>query len=207
MLFPKLEVYLQEALSTFNLNTCPRKAELERLAQWLVRKQLSDELVRFTIICTHNSRRSHIGQFWLAAAGALHGMKLEVFSGGMEATACHPNTLAALERAGAVVKPLSIAPNIHWNVSYGPEGGVEAWSKVYSDSANPQVGYAAVMVCTDADERCPVALGAEARFSLPYQDPKHADGSPQEAAAYDLACRTIGAEMAWVVWWANEMRK
>lgn len=199
VVFPEVEAFLQKASASFDLDASPRKEELARLAQWLSQKQTAEIPARLTVICTHNSRRSHLGQFWLAAAGALQGLRLEAYSGGTEATACHPNTLAALQRAGGRITRISEGGNPHWKIAFGPDEGIEAWSKVYSDPANPQQSYAALMVCTDADEGCPVVLGAEARFSLPYQDPKHADGSPQEEAAYDAACQTIAAEMAWVV--------
>lgn len=199
VLFPEVEAFLEKASASFDLDASPRKAELARLAQWLSEKQAVGIPARLTVICTHNSRRSHLGQFWLAAAGRQYEVSLQAYSGGTEATACHPNTVAALQRAGAEVTRLTEVANPHWRISFGPEGGVEAWSKVYSDPSNPQSDFAAIMVCTDADEACPVVFGAEARFSLPYQDPKHADGSPEEEHAYDVASQTIAAEMAWVV--------
>jgi hypothetical protein len=55
------------------------------------------------------------------------------------------------------------------------------------------------MVCTQADEGCPVVLGAEARFSLPYQDPKAYDGTAQQAEQYDARCRQIAREMFFVM--------
>lgn len=199
VLFPEVEAFLEKASASFDLDASPRKAELARLARWLSEKQTGGIPARLTVICTHNSRRSHLGQFWLAASAALYGVQLQPYSGGTEATACHPNTLAALKRAGAHITRLTEDANPHWQIAFGPEGGIEAWSKVYSDPANPQESYAALMVCTDADEGCPVVQGAESRFSLPYQDPKHADGSSEEEHAYDVASQTIAAEMAWVV--------
>lgn len=204
VLFPRLQTYLEAAISYIDIESSPRKPELERLARWLSEKQAVDTPAHLTVICTHNSRRSHLGQFWLAAAAALYGAKLDAHSGGTEATACHPNTLAALERAGAVVTRISEDGNPHWQIAFSPDTGIEAWSKVYSDPANPQSGYAALMVCTDADEACPLVLGAEARFSLPYQDPKHADGTLEQEIIYDTASHTIAAEMAWLVRTARE---
>lgn len=204
VVFPEVEAFLQKASASFNLDASPRKAELVRLVHWLSEKQAGGIPPELTVICTHNSRRSHLGQFWLVASAAFFGIKLQTFSGGTEATACHPHTLAALERAGARITRISEGGNPHWQIGFGPDTGIEAWSKVYSDPANPQSGYAALMVCTDADEACPLVLGAEARFSLPYQDPKHADGTPEQEIIYDTASHTIAAEMAWVVRNARE---
>jgi arsenate reductase len=38
------------------------------------------------------------------------------------------------------------------------------------------------MTCSEADKNCPIVLGALDRISLPYNDPKEADGTPEEAA-------------------------
>jgi hypothetical protein len=198
-MFTKISETFDQAMQTLRLAESPRKAELERLAQYLTTKAQAGEIPKLIVICTHNSRRSHLGQFWLAVAGAQFEFDLESYSGGTDATACHPNTLAALQRAGAEVTALSAPPNPRYKIGYGEDLAIEAWSKVFSDVGNPQTGFAALMVCTDADEACPIVPGAEARFALPYLDPKHADGTPDEPAAYDLASQTIAGEMAWVV--------
>ena len=56
----------------------------------------------------------------------------------------------------------------------------------------------AVMTCSDADEACPIVQGADARFAIPYEDPKAFDGTREEAWAYDERCRQIAREMLYV---------
>jgi arsenate reductase len=58
------------------------------------------------------------------------------------------------------------------------------FSKHYSDPVNPQEGFAALMVCGDADAGRPFVNGAAVRESMPYLDPKIYDGSVYEAAKY-----------------------
>jgi arsenate reductase (thioredoxin) len=70
-----------------------------------------------------------------------------------------------------------------------------AYSKVYSDPFNPSVGYAAVMTCSHADENCPLVIGAETRISLPFNDPKDFDGTPQEIEKYHERVLEIGREI------------
>jgi hypothetical protein len=51
------------------------------------------------------------------------------------------------------------------------------------------------MTCSDADEACPVVVGAFARYAIPYKDPKQSDGSPAELTRYAERCRQIAREM------------
>ena len=57
------------------------------------RTDLLDQLVTYmkdadspqlNFICTHNSRRSHLGQIWAAIAGAYYNVDVATFSGGTE---------------------------------------------------------------------------------------------------------------------------
>ncbi|MDH4283503.1 MAG: hypothetical protein OEV36_12670, partial [Myxococcales bacterium] len=59
-------------------------------------------------------------------------------------------------------------------------------------------GFAAIMTCSEADQACPAVPGAELRVSLPYDDPKKADGTPDEEAAYDARCLQIATEMLYL---------
>jgi arsenate reductase len=51
------------------------------------------------------------------------------------------------------------------------------------------------MTCSHADQNCPVVIGAAARISLTYDDPKDFDGTPQEMAKYNERVREIGREI------------
>jgi hypothetical protein len=58
------------------------------------------------------------------------------------------------------------------------------FSKNYADRSNPQHGFAALMVCSEADTGCPNVAGAAIRISMPYLDPKLYDDSAFESAKY-----------------------
>jgi arsenate reductase (thioredoxin) len=53
------------------------------------------------------------------------------------------------------------------------------FSKRYDDPSNPQEGFAALMVCDEADAGCPAVRGASLRLSLPFADPKVYDDTPR----------------------------
>jgi hypothetical protein len=59
----------------------------------------------------------------------------------------------------------------------------------------PQQNFAAVMTCSHADASCPLVMGASVRVAIPYEDPKAADGTPEETALYDARSKQIATEM------------
>ncbi len=186
----------------------PRLAELNALAEWIA-EQPADSPVELIFICTHNSRRSHMGQIWAQAAAYHHGLDhIRTYSGGTEATAFNPRAVAALRGLGVGLSTEAPdAANPLYRVELQPDHAPStATSKVYSDAMNPQSGFAAVMTCSDADEACPLVFGAAARFALPYIDPKVADGTDEEAATYRERAEQIGVEMSYVMGRAAALR-
>jgi len=162
------------------------------------KKYKEGETPKVIIICTHNSRRSHLGQIWLATGADYFGLpKIETFSGGTEATAFNPRAVAAMRRIGFDItsenqdesNPLYL---IKWQKEQKPYA---AFSKKYDDPANPQSQFAAIPVCTEADAGCPIILGADFRMPLPYYDPKAFDDTDLESEKYDERARQIGREM------------
>jgi len=193
-----LRDYVEAAVDDFDTIPEDRKRALRKLALFVRTKRSAGESADLIFICTHNSRRSHMGQLWASTAAAWYGVDgVGTYSGGTEATAFNPRAIAALERAGFDIdKPDGDAANPHYRVTYGPDGPVmEAFSKVYSDDTNPQKGFAAVMTCSEADKNCPVVEGAAMRVAVPYVDPKEADDTPEEAARYDERARQIATEV------------
>jgi len=153
---------------------------------------------KLNFICTHNSRRSHLSQVWAQTAAYYHGIEVETFSGGTEATAFHPNAVAALQRAGFEIKNPG-GDNPRYEVQFNEEvAPMICYSKKFDEDPNPQSDFAAIMTCSEADEACPVVFGADQRIKLFYEDPKVADGTPQGASKYDERCRQIAAEMFYV---------
>lgn len=195
-LFSEIEQYV----AALPLPAEARRDALDALARFLRSRLDAGEVPDVIFICTHNSRRSHFGQVWAQALAAHAGLPLRAWSGGTEATACNPRTIRALEQAGFRAEQLDEGANPRYRIRFSEGGeGVEAWSKVYSDPANPQSGFAAVMTCDSANEACPVVQGAAARFAIMYEDPKRFDGSPGEEAAYAERCLQIASELMYVM--------
>ncbi len=198
---PKLEDYLLNVLKEIERIPDERKELLSEFSDYIRAKKEAGEEIKLNFICTHNSRRSHIGQLWAQVAAEYYDIeKVYTFSGGTEATAFNPNAIAAMERSGFKVSKGVGGQNPRYQVSYSrksPE--MVLFSKKYDDQINPRAGFAAIMTCSEADDECPIVRGAEKRIPLHYEDPKAFDGTPQEAAKYDERCRQIAIEMLYVM--------
>ena len=190
----KLATYLEAIAADRDAIPSDRVRILEEIVDYISSK---DE-PKLNFICTHNSRRSHLSQIWAQAFAHKFSIPLATFSGGTEATAFNPNAVAALQRAGFDISKKG-EYNPRYEVSFDEKAHpVIAFSKRYEDSPNPTRDFAAIMTCSEADAECPVVLGADTRIKLFYQDPKIADGTPNEASTYDERCRQIAKEMFYV---------
>jgi len=198
----KLQKYCNGLGAEFDEIAAKRRDTLNAIGRYIVDRKKAGKEAQITVICTHNSRRSHMGQIWLQTAAEFYGISgIKTYSGGTEASTFNPRAVAALERAGFVInKEDSDEKNPVYTIQLG-EGieGVQAFSKKYTDTTNPQTEFAAILVCTQADEACPIVRGADGRFSLPYQDPKLFDGTGIESDKYDERCRQIAREMFYIM--------
>jgi len=194
--FPKLRERIQHSwMSKPDLS--PDREQVLNNLKTAIRD--SQSTTRLVFICTHNSRRSHLAQLACLAAARWYGHEhITTYSGGTEATAFHPNAVDALKRAGFQVTSEG-TDNPVYTVRLGPDGpSTGCFSKVYDHPENPSSDFIAVMVCSDADENCPFVPGARHRISLPYDDPKTADNTPEAAATYDERLDQIAREIFWV---------
>lgn len=206
-LHPQVGEYVTERIAEFDQIDAERRGELEALAGYVLDRRKADKPVSLTFVCTHNSRRSHLAQLWTAVAAVQYGVEgIHTYSGGTEATAMNPRTVDALRRAGMTIATDDTAPllatdfNPRYRVRFGPkETDQTCFSKIYDRDPNPASEFAAVMTCSHADENCPVVRGSDFRIAVRYEDPKVADGTPEEAAAYDERSRQIAREMLYMM--------
>lgn len=200
-MYPKLEQYIKSAIDDFETISKERQEKLREIGTLIRNNKAESIQSQLTFICTQNSRRSHLSQIWTATAAAYYRESVKTFSGGTEATAFNPRAVAAIERAGFVVsKDTKNAKNPHYLVRYSEgEEALECFSKKYNDSFNPQNSFIAVMTCSDADEACPIVLGAKSRVAIPYIDPKVSDNTEKEAQTYDERCKQIATEMLFLM--------
>ncbi|MEM7159998.1 MAG: protein-tyrosine-phosphatase [Myxococcota bacterium] len=199
-LHPALHSYVERALPAIETLEPARRELLDSIAAFVKQQIAAGEPARLVFICTHNSRRSHIGQLWASAAAAWHGLEgVETFSGGTEATAFNPRAVAAMRDAGFEIEATTEGDNPRYRATVAEDGlALEVFSKRYDDPANPTRDFAAVMTCTEADQACPHVEGAALRIALPYVDPKISDDTPEQARIYGERVRQIGIEMLYL---------
>ncbi|PHX61955.1 MAG: protein-tyrosine-phosphatase [Flavobacteriales bacterium] len=177
-----------------------RQAVLQPLIDYIQNKVNNQEEIRLNFICTHNSRRSHLSQIW-AQTMAFHFQIQNVFcySGGTEATAMFPKVGETLTNQGFDIQKISDTENPVYEVKFDEnQPAIICFSKTYFDDFNPKNNFGAIMTCNNADEGCPMVLGAEARFPIKYNDPKAFDGTPEMNEKYTERSLKIASEMYFV---------
>jgi arsenate reductase len=196
-LVDKLKATSESLIQDFEAISDDRKSLLDELSIYIAGKLNSQREVNLIFICTHNSRRSHMAQIWAQAAAYFFEIKnIKTFSGGTQKTAFNSHAVDALKKAGFKIKKQEEGSNPKYRVKFSKkEKPLVCFSKKYSHKKNPHQDFVAVMTCSDADESCPVIVGAEYRTTIKYDDPKIFDSTDKAAFAYEERSLQIGTEM------------
>ncbi|QBN20580.1 protein-tyrosine-phosphatase [Flavobacterium nackdongense] len=198
MLFPAIE----NVIKTLNFESISeeRKTVLQPLIDYTQRKVYNGKEIRLNLICTHNSRRSHLSQVWAQTAAAHYGIKnVYCYSGGTEATAMFPMVAKTLEKQGFQIETIAEGNNPVYAIKYATNAHpVIGFSKTFDDDFNPQSEFAAILTCSSADQGCPFIAGAEVRIPITFEDPKAFDNTPQQAEKYEERSVQIATEMFYV---------
>lgn len=195
MLLPEVQHYISEALQGVASIAEERKSVLRKISEYVQQKISSGQVPELIYVCTHNSRRSHLGQIWGKVAAAYYGLDVNTYSAGTEATAFNPNAIKAVMKAGLKVQHDGEKTNPLYSVLYDPDREhVYCFSKTYEHTSIPKAGLCAIMTCTEADGNCPFIPGTELRVSCPYTDPKAFDGTPLQDEKYEERCLQIATE-------------
>ena len=155
------------------------------------------------MVCTHNSRRSQLGEIWIETACQYYDQHgIASYSGGTEATAFNIRMVVALRHLGFHLPTEQPADNPRYQLTSlkSTKEPHLLFSKTYDDPFNPKKDFIAIMVCNEADEACPNVRGAISRFSLPYKDPKEFDDTPFEHDAYIDKVEELGIEFLYMIY-------
>lgn len=176
----------------------------DELVKWIVKHYEPGKELGAIVMCTGNTRRSMLGATMGNVAAAYYGLPgVRFYSGGTAPDAFNPRTVATLKEIGVEIEPTgkeaargkADAPNPIYRVCWAKGLETVEFSKKYTDAHNPQTGFASILVCSEADDACPVVPGARARIAVPYLDPKAFDGAPFESAKYAERRDDIGRFM------------
>ena len=197
-LFPEIE----NVISTLNFESISeeRKIVLQPLIDFIQRKSDEQKEIRLNLICTHNSRRSHLSQVWAQTAAAHYGIQnVFCYSGGTEATAMFPMAAQTLAKQGFQIKTIADGNNPIYAIKYNENAHpIIGFSKTFDDDFNPQSEFAAILTCSSADQGCPFITGAEVRIPITFEDPKAFDNTPQQAEKYEERSVQIATELFYV---------
>ncbi len=208
-LFPELQRHAAQLTTTFDSIEASRYVSMDKLAEWIASRSPENERVAILTTCTGNSRRSILSAQMGNLAAAYYGFEnVRFYSGGTAPSAFNPRTIATLKAVGFQIAPTGTEAkrgepklaNPIFDITWGDGMTAREFSKMYQDDSNPQSGFAAILVCSEADESCPQVAGADLRVSLTFLDPKVFDESRFETFKYaerrDDIGRTFLAVMA-----------
>ncbi len=203
-LFSKVRQHADLLSTQFDMMEPRHREAANNLATWIGRNYQSGKPLAVIVVCTGNSRRSMLGATMGNIAAAYYGLPdIRFYSGGTKPSAFNSRTVATLKAIGVEVEatgkeaPRGSAGDANpiYRVQWGKGLAAVEFSKHYADAQNPQKGFAAIMVCSQADAECPLVKGAGKRISAPYVDPKEYDGTASEAAKYAERRDDIGRFM------------
>lgn len=172
---------------------------LLRIAETIAKEYTIKEVVNLNFICTHNSRRSQLGQVWGFYAADYFDLNINSFSGGTEVTAFYRNTVKTLQKVGFLFQVVDFShQNPKYQISFeGSKKTLFGFSKLYDHSENKEP-YMALTTCDSADRNCPYIPSATHRFHLPFVDPKHSDGSSDQEKTYLQTNQQIAGEVYFI---------
>jgi arsenate reductase len=111
----------------------------------------------------------------------------------------YPKVAETLQNQGFQIQQLAGTENPVYAVKFAQnEAAIICFSKTYQNEFNPASQYGAILTCNNADEGCPVVIGAEARFPVKYNDPKAFDNTDLQTEKYAERSLEIAQEMWWV---------
>jgi arsenate reductase len=198
MLYPDISLYIDE----LNTNTISeeRKKTLQPLVDFIQEKTTKKEKIRLNFICTHNSRRSHLGQIWACTMAYYFNINnVATYSGGTEATALYPKISEILKNSGFNIESISEFNNPIYAIKFGENSQpIIGFSKNFDANFNPKSDFVAIMTCSSADVGCPFIPGASLRIPITYEDPKTFDNSPLQDEKYSERSKQIATELKYV---------
>ena len=153
---------------------------LKKIALKITKELIDRGTINLNFICTHNSRRSQMGQIWAFYASEYFNLQnIFCFSGGTEVTAFHRNTIKTLQKTGFRFNIIDFS---HQNPKYlidfdKSSKKIIGFSKKF-DSEENKHPYIAITTCNNAEENCLFIPDAIERFHLPFADPKITDNTP-----------------------------
>lgn len=200
-----LENFFENSYKNINISN-ERKNLLLKISEAIAKELDKNKTVNLNFICTHNSRRSQLGQVWSFFAATYFKLDINAFSGGTEVTAFYRNTLRTLQNVGFEFQLTDFChQNPKYQISFdNTKKTILGFSKRFDDNHNPE-NFMAITTCNNADKNCPFIPTASHRFHLPFVDPKHSDGTTEQEKTYLQTSKQIAGEIYLIFYAAKKI--
>ncbi len=177
-----------------------RLEKLHSIKDYIQNKINKQQDVNLIFICVQNSRRSHLAQVIAQHFASLYHLDtIHCYSGGVEVTQIHPNTIKTLQALGYLIHQKTNSDNpIFECILTKNQTSVLLYSKNFETVSAQLASFAAIMVCSETETNCPYVPRAEKKILLPYDDPKTADNSDNPIPEYIRVAQQIQEEMQWI---------
>lgn len=194
-----ISLKIEKLVTQFDLIPVSRNLALRQLATHILSHRSQSSSLQLLFVCTHNSRRSHMGQVWGQLAANYYKVEnANSFSAGTEVTELNSNVIEMLQKVGCKVSPFQKVSNPAYLIEFGENQSLTCFSKLMEHEANPRADFFAIMMCTEAEANCPFVPGAIARIGLPFDDPKAYDNTPMVSDAYLSTFEEIGVQILYL---------
>ncbi|MCX7729084.1 MAG: protein-tyrosine-phosphatase [Bacteroidia bacterium] len=177
-----------------------RKEKLLSISSYLAKKSEQNKDINLVFICIQNSRRSHLSQVIAQHIALQHQFNnIYCYSGGVEVTQIHPNTVNTLKHLGYSLTLKKDGENPVYELHY-PEynRSLLLYSKDFKEVTEKLKTFAAIMVCSESETNCPYVPNAEKIIHLPYPDPKEFDETPTSLNEYLKISNQIKEEWSFI---------
>jgi len=176
-----------------------RRNLLLQIAESIAREYTKNEIVNINFICSDNSRESQLCQAWAFLAAHHYGLNIHSFSGGLEVSSFHRNTIKTLQKTGFSFQLEDFAhQNPKYSVSYSDSrNSIIVFSKLYDNSANKEP-FIAITTSKKAEEHCPLISNAIQCYYLPLNELKSSDGTDEQEANYLAISEKVATEIGYI---------
>ena len=192
-LLPDLCHHAAFLTTSFDMIDDEHLKSIDQLSDWIAEQSTPNRTLHVLTTCTGNSRRSILSAAMGNLAAAYYGLdNVRFHSGGTVPSAFNRRTIATLKDIGFQIEPTGaeakrgdpMTPNPIYQVRWGTGLETSEYSKLYTDKSNPRTDFAAILVCSEADQECPTVPGASLRVSMTFIDPKYYDDGVFEKRKY-----------------------
>ena len=196
-LYPILHNYVRNLYDHYEAIPEDRRRILEELASYIRGNIQTNAKTELLFIGTNNSTRTQFARIWAETAAYYYRIDgLSFFSGGTSPGPIDTPTILALEDAGFIIYKIENGNSLYYEIKYSYNlDPLIIYSQKYNDDGQPNINFASIVVCANADINLPVIKGTNFRTSLHYFDPKAYLGAPNELDQYKLKCHKIALEM------------